>query len=316
MATIASVQPTTSGIAGGEPARRIVSFASGWSLEATRPSDIDLAALATILAPGAPVYLSAVPTRDPREQIDEAMRLHAAGFSPVPHVAVRNFASSAALDSFLAQMTGEAGVRRVLVVGGDRDSPAGAFHSTLEAIDSGLLQRHGIGEIGLAGYPDGHARIPQQELERALIEKIEIATQIGLDVHIVTQFCFDAAIIIAWIARLRDFGIEQRVEVGLAGPTSIAGLLRFARRCGVRASAQGLARQAGLAKHLFGMSTPDALVRALADAHASGQLGDVTPHFFSFGGIAATARWASAVAAGRIALDGSGGFQLTPPPQA
>ena len=35
------------------------------------------------------------------------------------------------------------------------------------------------------------------------------------------------------------------------------------------------------------MSAPDALVRALAQARADGQLGDIAPHFFSFGGIAA-----------------------------
>ncbi len=310
----ASLQPASSRMSAGDPGQRIVDFASGWSLEATRPSDIDIAALKTVLPPAAPVYLSAVPTRDPAEQISDAVRLHAAGFAPVPHIAVRNFALSAALDAFLARMTDEAGVSRALIIGGDRDSPAGAFRGALEAIDSGLLQRHGIDEIGVAGYPDGHARIPQQELDRALIEKIEIATQIGLRVHVVTQFCFDAAPIIAWIGRLRDFGVEQEVKVGLAGPTSMTTLLRFARRCGVRASAQGLARQAGLARHLFGRSTPDALVRALADAHAAGQLGTVAPHFFSFGGIAATGRWASTVAAGRIALDGAGGFQVTPPP--
>jgi methylenetetrahydrofolate reductase (NADH) len=311
--TSASPQPMTARMPMPDPAHKVAVFANGWSLEATRPSDIDIAALRTILLPRAPVYLSAVPTRDPNEQVAAAIRLHAAGFAPVPHVAVRSFATTAALDELLARVAGEAGVRRILIIGGDHDSPAGAFRSALEAIDSGLLQRHGIVEIGIAGYPDGHARIPQAELDRALIEKIEIATQIGLGVHVVTQFCFDAKPIIAWIARLRDFGVEQEVKIGLAGPTSAATLLRYAQRCGVRASAQGLARQAGLAKHLFGMSTPDALVRALGEAHAAGQLGAVVPHFFSFGGIAATARWASAVAAGRLTLDGTGGFQVTPP---
>ena len=96
---------------------------------------------------------------------------------------------------------------------------------------------------------------------------------------------------------MRDFGIEHPVRIGLAGPTNLATLLRYARRCGVSASAQGLARQAGLMRHLFAMSAPDALMRALAEARADGRLGDVAPHFFSFGGLAGTARWAEAVAA-------------------
>jgi methylenetetrahydrofolate reductase (NADPH) len=99
------------------------------------------------------------------------------------------------------------------------------------------------------------------------------------------------------------------VRVGLAGPTSLSTLLRYAQRCGVRASAQGLARQAGLVRQLFAMSTPDALVRALALT----QLGQIKPHYFSFGGLARTARWAQAVAASRIAIEAGDGFRVEPP---
>ena len=295
------------------PDPHITTFMQGWSLEATLPQETEVAALKMILPPGAPVYLSAVPTRDPVAQLHAAVRVAAAGLVPVPHLAVRHFSSAGDLDAFLARMAEEAGVTRVLVIAGDRDPPAGAFRSALEAIDAGLLQRHGIGEIGIAGYPDGHSRIAPQELDRALMEKVEIATQLGLCVHIVTQFCFEPETIVGWISRLRDFGVELPVKIGLAGPTNIAALLRYARRCGVRASAQGLARQSGLARHMFAMSAPDGLVRVLADAHAGGRLGQVAPHFFSFGGVTATARWASAVAAGRFTLDAGGGFQVAPP---
>jgi len=42
-------------------------------------------------------------------------------------------------------------------------------------------------------------------------------------------------------------------------------------------------------------------------------LGDIAVHFYSFGGVAATARWAGAVAAGRITPDATGGFSVAPP---
>jgi len=104
------------------------------------------------------------------------------------------------------------------------------------------------------------------------------------------------------------------VRVGLAGPTNLATLLRYAKRCGVRASAQGLARQAGLLRQLFAMSAPDALVRALAQARADKHLGEIAPHFFSFGGLLRTARWAAAVAQRRVALEAGEGFRVEPPP--
>jgi methylenetetrahydrofolate reductase (NADPH) len=311
--TLAPTRVPENGAPFADARQRIADFVRGWSLEATLPNAADVAALKDILRPGAQVYLSAVPTRDPGEQIAAAVCLNAAGLAPVPHIAVRNFADRAALDAFLARLAGEAGVRRVLVIAGDRDQPAGSLRSAIEAIDSGVLQRHGIAEIGIAGYPDGHPRVSQHDLDRALTDKIAIAAQLGLSVTIVTQFCFEAKPIVTWIARLREFGIENPVKIGLAGPTNVASLLRYARRCGVTASAQGLARRAGLARQVFGMSAPDALLRALAEAH--GHLGDVAPHYFSFGGIAATARWASAVAAGRIALDAADGFQVAPPPK-
>jgi methylenetetrahydrofolate reductase (NADPH) len=115
----------------------------------------------------------------------------------------------------------------------------------------------------------------------------------------------------AWIRRLRDQGIDIPVRIGLAGPAPLSGLLRYARICGVKASAQSLARHTGLANHLFGMVTPDTALRALAESAAD--LGDVTPHIFAFGGLAAAARWAAAAAAGRISLGRADGFTVEPP---
>jgi methylenetetrahydrofolate reductase (NADPH) len=292
-----------------EAQRRIVAFMAQASFETARlaPSDVD--ALAG-LARGTPIYVSAVPARPLAEQIDTAARIGAAGLEPVPHVAARSFASVAALDRHLGQLT-EASVRRVLIIGGDQASPAGPFHRALEVIESGLLQVRGIGEIAIAGYPDGHRRLGVVELDRALATKLEAAAATGLLVHIVTQFGFAAGPIRAWIARLRNQGIDHKVRVGFAGPATLAGLLGYARICGVTASAQGLARQAGLAKPVFGMMAPDAVLRPIAEA--AGELGDIAPHFYAFGGLAAAVRWARAAAAGRIRLDHADGFTVEPP---
>jgi methylenetetrahydrofolate reductase (NADPH) len=295
----------------GDEVTAISAFAATASFETTHPNAADFDGLEARWAQGTAVYVSAVPARPPVEQIDAAIRLHQLGFTPVPHLAARSFATADELDRWLVRMTEEAQVHTVLVIGGDREAPAGLFHHAVEVIDSGLLQARAITAIGIAGYPDGHARISQAELERALLDKIEAAEQTGLAVHIVTQFGFAAAPIVAWIRRLRDDGFEHPVRVGLAGPASLTSLARFARICGVKSSLQGLARNAGLVKHVFGTAAPDELLRALA--REAGHLGEVTPHFYSFGGLAATARWAAAVAAGRITLDSDEGFSVAPP---
>ncbi len=288
------------------PVAALGSFLRAGPLAATRPTADDAAGLTAAAAPGTAVYLSAVPSRPQEDVVEQAARVRAAGLEPVPHLAVRNFPSADALGRFLDRLTGEAGVRRLLVIAGDRAEPAGPFHGALEAIDSGLISRRGISEIGISGYPDGHPRIAGHELERVLAAKLEAAEQTGLAVNIVTQFCLEAAPIIAWVRRLRAHGIDLPVRIGLAGPTSLTTLMRYARRCGVRASTQGLARNAGLIKHLLGASAPDGIVRILVEQNRDGELGDIAPHLFSFGGIGATARWAASAAAGRIRLDREG----------
>jgi methylenetetrahydrofolate reductase (NADPH) len=289
------------------PIGRVTALMAGFSVEATRPSAADIAALG-VLARGTRVYLSAVPNRPADESLAAAVQIRAAGLEPVPHVAVRNFASAEALDTFLTRLNGEAGVETVLVIAGDR-AEHGPFRGALDVIDNGMLRRRGIRRIGIAGYPQGHQRIGNDALNRALADKIAAADATGLAVEIVTQFCFDAGAILDFVARVRGFGFEHAVRVGLAGPTSLTALMRYASRCGVRASAQGLARRSGLMRQMFALTTPDDLIRTLADAAPA----DIVPHFFSFGGIPATARWASAVADGRIALDAAGGFRVEPP---
>jgi methylenetetrahydrofolate reductase (NADPH) len=93
---------------------------------------------------------------------------------------------------------------------------------------------------------------------------------------------------------LRAGGIGNPVKIGMAGPTSVPALLRFAKRCGVAASLRGL--MSGVASGLVGHVGPDRILETLSTA---GDLGDVAPHYFTFGGTLETARYACEAAAGR-----------------
>src|SRR5262249_62117559 len=120
------------------------------------------------------------------------------GLDPAPYGAARHFASTEALDTFLARLNGEAGVETALIIAGDRDE-CGPFRRALDVIDNGVLRRRGIRSIGIAGYPQGHPRIGDDELNRAFADKIAAAEATGLAVEIVTQFCFDAVAILDFI---------------------------------------------------------------------------------------------------------------------
>ena len=275
------------------PAPDPVAFASHFSLEATRPNSTEIAALADILPRGTPLYLTAVPTQDTRELATAAAAVRKAGLEPVAHIAARRLASAAALQELLTRFHGEADMRRLLVIGGDVDAP-GAFGDALAIIQKGGLRKAGIEEVGIGAYPEGHPRIPAGRLESALDEKIAAATAQGLRVHIVSQFSFAPERIVTWLKQLRACGIGKPVKIGMAGPTSVPALLRYARRCGVAASLRGLV--SGVASGLVGHVGPDLIIETLL---AAGNLGDVAPHYFSFGGTLETARYACEAAAGR-----------------
>lgn len=262
-------------------------FARRFSIEATRPSAAEMAALASLLPPATEIYLSAVPSQDPGELVLAAARLRTAGLEPVVHVAARRLASADHLNELIKSLRGEADVRQLLVIGGDVDSN-GPFADALSVIQKGALRAAGIEAVGIAAYPEGHARISAARLEAALDEKAASATAQGLKVHIVSQFSFSPERVLAWLRQLRGCGITLPVKVGMAGPTSVPALLRYAKRCGVAASLRGL--MTGAASGLIGHVGPGRMIDALAAA--GDDLGDIAPHYFSFGGIVETATFA------------------------
>ena len=213
----------------GQTARAVTAFMQGFSIDATPTEAGDLVRSSRSCRPVRRSISAAVPGRPHSDLIAGATRLRAHGFEPVPHLAARSLSSHGALDDLLSRLSALAGVRRVLVIGGDGEQAEGPFNSAIELIESGLLQRHGIVEVGIAGYPEGHPRLPPETLDRALAAKIEAAGQTGLGVTIVTQFAFDPVAILGWVRRLRDLGIEHPVRIGMAGPTDLSTLLRYAQ---------------------------------------------------------------------------------------
>ena len=125
--------------------------------------------------------------------------------------------------------------------------------------------------------------------------------------HIVPQVAFSPEPILFWVRRLRNLGIDLPVRIGLAGPTNVATLFRYAQRCGVKASTQGLARQAASPSIFLAMRRQTQSISALAQAQSDGQLDDVALHLFR-SAARALPRAAATASSGRISLDSGGGF--------
>jgi methylenetetrahydrofolate reductase (NADPH) len=262
------------------------------SLEAVMPSAAELHEAASALPTGTSIYLTDLPNRREDKLFEVATGAFMRGIKPVPHIAARNVSSEKKLGEFLTKLTSSAGVRQIMLIGGDREHRAGPFEHALEVIESGVLEASGVAGIGLAAYPEGHPDISEDVLRASLRDKLEAAERAGLSAHIVTQFCFDAWPVVTWLRALRASGVRNQVRIGMAGPASIPSLLKFAQRCGVRASAKGFARHATSIGKLLTRATPANVVNDLAEAAAAEDLGEIAAHFYSFGGLAQSAKWA------------------------
>ena len=262
-----------------------------FSIETTRPKPDEIKALAERVPAGTEIYITAVPTQTEDELVAAGRNVRQAGLEPVVHIAARRLPSQEMLSGLLARLHGEAQLRRLLVIGGDVE-PVGPFADALAVIQKGRLREAGIEQIGIGAYPEGHPHIPAERLETSLDEKIAAAAAQGLRVYLASQFSFSPDRVVAWLKQLRACGINQPASVGMVGPTSVPSLIRFAKRCGVSTSLRGL--MSGAATALIGNVGPDRIIEALDAAQDS--IGDVQPHYFTFGNLVATAEYASAMA--------------------
>jgi methylenetetrahydrofolate reductase (NADPH) len=129
-------------------------------------------------------------------------------------------------------------------------------------------------------------------MEQALVAKCNAAEKAGLASFIVTQFCFEAAPILAYLDRLDALGLGAPVRVGVAAPASVATLVKFAARCGVGSSLRMLRTQGKTVGRLLGESGPEDLLHDLAVGLAGGATDRVLGiHLYTFGGVASAASW-------------------------
>jgi methylenetetrahydrofolate reductase (NADPH) len=276
-------------MADGPAARVLAKLLSGASIEVSPGNLRAVAALRNRFAPGTEVFINFLPDTEHRVVVETASALWAANYEPVPHIVARAMPNASVLGEFLARLAGEAKVERVLLIAGDWPKPAGPFSESLNVIESGLLQKHGIRSVGLAGHPEGHPSVEARILEAALAAKNKSAAAAGLNPFVVTQFGFEAAPIFAWLARIRALGVDAPVRIGVAGPASIATLVKYSMRCGVGNSLRVLKSRPNMVGGLLGKAGPDELLQDLANGLASGGDARVEKvHFFPFGGVGDT----------------------------
>ena len=285
--------------------------ATDWSIEVTPTGATKIESFRDCLNPGTTVNVTFLPGSDPADTVAVAQRLHNDGMRPVPHLAARSLKDADQLDELLAAYTAQCGVEEVLVIGGGVDKPVGAFTSSMEVLQTGLIQKHGLRSIGVAGHPEGSPDISDDEIAEALAAKNELADREGLGLYIETQFCFEPDMVLDWEKRVRDQGNKLPIRIGIPGPATIKTLFRFAQISGIGPSMRFVAKQAKNVAKLMTVQSPHLLIAGLAEGMAADEDCLIQHlHFYPFGGFAKTAAYAGAIAEGRIELLSKGGFDV------
>jgi methylenetetrahydrofolate reductase (NADPH) len=269
----------------------VASLLEDFSVEVTAKDGVKLAQAHDLLLPGTRISVTYLPGEAAEGRVETAELVRDMGFVPVPHISARRVPSSEELENFLRALEGRAGLDRAFVVAGDLAQPLGPYDDALAIIRSGLLAKHGIRRVGIAGYPEGHPDIPQERLWQALRDKSAALQDLGHEPIVTTQFAFDSERVLGWIEDVRALGLDSTLRIGVPGPASVRTLMRFAARCGVGTSAKVLKKYGLSITQLLTTAGPDRLVTDLA-AGIGPQHGDIRVHFYPFGGVRATVLWA------------------------
>lgn len=161
------------------------------------------------------------------------------GYDVVPHVAARYVTDRDHLEDIAQRLT-EVGVTDIFVPGGDREEPAGEFESSFELLSALDDMGYSFDEVGITGYPEGHAFLDEKELTDSMAEKEPYAT------YIVTQLCYDPETVLEWIEDLRARGIDLPVEIGIPGVMKYQKLINISQKVGVGDSITFLRKTTGI----------------------------------------------------------------------
>ncbi|GGH44723.1 methylenetetrahydrofolate reductase [Microbacterium album] len=263
-----------------------------FSLEMTGKDVPGLREAQDVIPQGTRVNVTFLGNEDLEMRVTAAKAVKDAGFIPIPHISARRLSSQAQLEEFLDRLQQVGATEHVFAVGGDPTTPEGPYDSAYDLIRSGVLQKYGVKEVSISGYPEGHPDIKTDVLWDHLEKKAASLKEQDLGAVILTQFAFDTDPVMSWTRGVRDRGIDATIRIGTPGPAGIKRLINFARRFGVGANAMIVKKYGFSLTNLMGTAGPDKFVTELADlVEADPKAGDVKLHMYAFGGLRATAEW-------------------------
>ena len=242
-----------------------------------------------------PIYITYLPNENSSRVIDTAKKLTNEGFDVIPHLPARTMRNIAEIESYIGNLSEEAGCNKILVIGGGSNQK-GNITSSLDILKTDLLSKYNFKEVGLAGHPNGNSDISEKELDKAIIEKNEFVKNIDYKAYLATQFFFEASSLEIWEKKLDSLNNKLEIHAGIPGPATLKTLIGYASSCGLGNSIRFLSKQAINITKIATIRTPNKIITDLADYKVKNPDSKLTKlHFYPFGGIKKTSKWLNQV---------------------
>jgi methylenetetrahydrofolate reductase (NADPH) len=284
----------------------LMKLASSASFETTPKTLASCPDLTAILAPSTRVAVTFLPGSDFQDTIETSKLLKDQGFSPIPTLCARSFRNVHDLKDGLSRLASalESSIGEVYVFAGSESMPTGDLETSMDLLQTGLLDKYGIKRIGVAGHPEGLPGVSERELDEALLRKNAFAAErTEAELFLVTQFCFEADAVIQWERRIRQTSNNRLpIHIGVPGIATASTLLKHAQNCGVGPSMRVLQQKGGNLSKL--LQTPSKLLLDLAKAKLDDPDNLIDSiHWYPFGGLEKTAEYAKSMERGEFEIE-------------
>ena len=275
-------------------AAEVEAFLRGYSIEVMPRTAEKVEDFRALLPRGTRVYIAHIEGTLIEDMVATARRLARDGYDAMPHFPARIIPDRATLADWVARYQGEAGVKQALLLGGGVNTPAGDFNSSMQLIETGLFS--GFDRLHVAGHPEGNKDIDKDGGDAIVLQALKwkqaFSENSDAKMAIATQFCFEAAPVIAWADRLAAEGIHLPIHIGIAGPAKLQTLIKFAIACGVGPSLRVLQKRAmDVTKLLLPYEPVEVIAELAAHKMKNPGFGIEQVHFFPLGGIKTNAAW-------------------------
>ncbi|WP_430464109.1 methylenetetrahydrofolate reductase [Tabrizicola sp.] len=268
-------------------------FLKGYSIEVMPRTAEKVEDFRAILPRGTRVYIAHIDGTPIEEMVATAKRIGAEGFDVMPHFPARIIKDRATLTDWVARYK-DVGVRQGLLLAGGVANPVGDFATSMQLLETGAFT--GFDRLHVAGHPEGNKDIDPDGSDKMVMEaarwKSAFSERTDAKMAMATQFCFEAAPVIAWVNRLAAEGVKLPVHIGVAGPAKLQTLIKFAIACGVGPSLRVLQKRAmDVTKLLLPYEPTDVVAELAAHKAKTPGFGIEQVHFFPLGGIKTNAQW-------------------------